>query len=40
MNIMPNSDDALRIECLQATTQIFFKEPKLIVKLYEDGCDF
>ena len=40
MNILPNSDDSLRVECLQAATQIFYKEPNLIIKAYEDGYDF
>ena len=30
----------MRIECIQAASEIFYKEPNLVIKAYEDGYDF
>ena len=30
----------MRIECIDAAAEIFYKEPQLVVKAYEDGYDF
>lgn len=31
---MPNSDDKVKIECIQAASEIFYKEPQLVIKAY------